>query len=98
MSFLQPIRAAAALPTSSLPVAGGAEKVARDFEAIFAGQLAKLMLESVSVDSQFGGGHGEEMFRGMLAERLGEEITRNGSFGLKAAVLAQIQQIQDQMK
>ena len=42
--------------------------VARQFEAVFAGQVAKIMLETVEVDDQFGGGHGEEMFRGMMAE------------------------------
>lgn len=88
MTSLSPIRAASPLPSPALD-----EKTARDFEAVFAGQLAKLMMESVEIDEQFGGGHGEEMFRGILAERLGDEIARRGSFGLKDAVVAQIHRL-----
>lgn len=71
-----------------------AEKTAREFEAVFAGAIAKLMLESVEVNDSFGGGHGEEMFRGVLAEQLGSEITSQGGLGLAPAVLQQILRLQ----
>lgn len=71
-----------------------AEKSAREFEAVFAGAMAKLMLESLEVDEQFGGGHGEEMFRGVLAEQLGTEMTKGGGLGLAPAVLEQILRLQ----
>lgn len=70
------------------------EQVARDFEAVFAGQLAKLMLEQMEVSEEFGGGHGEAMFRGILAEELGKSMAAAGTLGIAPAVLAQIQQLE----
>ena len=71
-----------------------AEKTAREFEAVFAGTIAKLMMESVEVDDGFGGGHGEEMFRGVLAEHLGADISRKSGLGIAPAVMEQILRLQ----
>ena len=67
---------------------------AREFESVFAGQLAKLMLEQVEVDESFGGGHGEEMFRGVLAEQIGNQIAKGKGLGIASAVEAQIIRLQ----
>lgn len=69
-------------------------QTARDFEAVFLGQMTQLMLESVEQAGGFGGGHGEEMFRGVLAEKLGAEMARRGGIGLAPAVLDQILKLQ----
>lgn len=89
------------LPVAPLPAvprlnAAGpsAEKTAQEFEATFIGQMTKLMLESVPSDDQFSGGHGEEMFRGVLAEKLGGEIAKRGGIGLAPIVLDQIIKLQ----
>ena len=71
-----------------------AEQKAYDFEAVFASQVAKLMLESVEVNESFGGGHGEEVFRGIMAEELGKSIAEGGGFGLAPAVLDQVLKLQ----
>ncbi|WP_395391295.1 rod-binding protein [Novosphingobium sp. BL-8A] len=68
--------------------------VARQFEGVFAGQIAKIMLETVEVDDQFGGGHGEEMFRGMMAEQIGNQIAKGKGLGIASAVEAQIIRMQ----
>lgn len=68
--------------------------IAREFEAVFLGQMTKLMMESVEIGDTFSGGHGEEMFRGVLAEKLGTEIARSGGVGLAPAVLEQIIKMQ----
>lgn len=73
-------------------------KTAEDFEGVFLGQMAKLMLESVEQDSNFSGGAGEEMFRGILAEKLGTEMARRGGVGLAPAVLDQILKLQQGQK
>lgn len=70
------------------------EATAREFEALFLGQMTKLMMESVEVGDEFSGGHGEEMFRGVLAETLGREIARRGGVGLAPAVLEQMIRMQ----
>lgn len=73
-------------------------KTAQEFESVFLGQMAKLMLESVQQDGEFSGGHGEEMFRGVLAEKLGAEMARRGGVGLAPAVLDQILKLQQGQK
>lgn len=77
-----------------MPRGGGPAETAREFEAVFLGQMAKLMLETVEIGDEFSGGHGEEMFRGVLAERLGDEMARRGGIGLAPAVLDQIIRMQ----
>jgi peptidoglycan hydrolase FlgJ len=89
---LNPAAPAAAAPAS--PARKAAERSAHDFEAVFSGAMAKMMLESVEVDTQFGGGHGEEMFRGVLAEHLGPAIAGQGGLGIAPAVLQQILRLQ----
>ncbi|MBH0111931.1 rod-binding protein [Novosphingobium sp. YJ-S2-02] len=68
--------------------------VARDFEGVFAGQMMKLMMESVELDEQTSGGHGEEMFRGVLAEQMGNQIAKGRGLGIASAVEAQIIRLQ----
>lgn len=72
------------------------QRAAREFEAVFAGQLAQHLLSQVEVDPAFGGGHGEELFRGVLAEELGRAIAATGSLGLAPAVQAELQRMEGQ--
>lgn len=69
------------------------KKTAQSFEAVFLGQMTQLMLESVE-PGDFGGGHGEEMFRGVMAEQLGTAMSRCGGIGLAPHVLDQIIRLQ----
>ena len=85
-------RPVAALPAPTKP--SPAEATAQEFEAVFLGQMTKLTMESVEVGDEFSGGHGEEMFRGVLAETLGQEIARRGGVGLAPAVLEQMIRMQ----
>ena len=68
-------------------------ETAKEFEAMFLGQMTKMMLESVQ-KGEFNGGAGEEMFQGVLAEKLGTEIARRGGVGLAPAVLDSILKLQ----
>ena len=52
-----------------------------------------MMLESVQ-KGEFNGGAGEEMFQGVLAEKLGTEIASRGGVGLAPAVLDSILKLQ----
>ena len=67
-----------------------AAKSARDFESVFVGQMTKMMMETVETEGSFTGGHGEEMFRGVLAEQLGGTIAARGGLGIAPAVMKQI--------
>ncbi len=81
-------------PPSEAQKAAEAKQTAQKFEAVFLGQMTQLMMQSVETGDEFSGGHGEEMFRGVLAEKLGTEMARTGGVGLAPAVLAQMIKMQ----
>jgi peptidoglycan hydrolase FlgJ len=89
-------------PIASVPVvapapsanAVAARETAEKFESVFLGQMTQLMMESVEVGDQFSGGHGEEVFRGVLAEKLGNAMAARGGIGLAPAVMEQIIKMQ----
>lgn len=88
---MDPVRSASpGTPLPSDPQARNAAKAAetaREFEAVFLGQMTRMMLESVELGDEFSGGHGEEIFRGILAEKLGSEMATRGGVGLAPMVL-----------
>ncbi len=89
-----PVTASAPPPRLPQP-AKDAAATAREFEAVYLGQMTKIMMEAAGgTDGEFSGGHGEEMFRGILAEEMGKEIARRGGVGLAPAVLDQIIKMQ----
>ncbi|MBB3032483.1 rod-binding protein [Alteriqipengyuania lutimaris] len=93
-----PLPSPTALP--SAPDPSGASrtdiaKTAEEFEAVFLGEMSKLMLESVDLGDEFSGGHAEQIFRGILAEKLGGEIARTGGVGLAPAVMEQMIRMQE---
>ncbi|TGX54208.1 flagellar biosynthesis protein FlgJ [Sphingomonas gei] len=68
-------------------------QTAKEFEGMFLGQMTKMMLESVE-KGEVNGGAGEEMFKGVLAEKLGTEMANRGGIGLAPAVLESILKLQ----
>lgn len=72
-----------------------AGKLARDFEGVFAGQMVKIMMENSEVKNGFTGGAGESMFRGILAEQIGNQIAHSQGLGIASAVEAQIIRMQE---
>ena len=92
-----PIAAAPRLPALRPAAEAGnaaALKTAREFEAVFIGQMTQMMMETAKPEGDFSGGHGEEMFRGVLTEKLGAAIARRGGIGLAPMVLDQILKLQ----
>ncbi len=86
--YMAQIRAGSAANHSG---AGGTqnEKInaaARDFEAVYLAEMIKPMLETVEVNDVFGGGKGEDVFRGMLADEYGKIMARAGGIGLASPV------------
>jgi len=67
---------------------------AKNFEAVFIGQMTQMMMETVEQGDEFSGGHGEEMFRGVLAEKMGTAIANRGGIGIAPMVLDQIIKMQ----
>jgi peptidoglycan hydrolase FlgJ len=87
-----PMRAAPQLPRT--PVGGPYAKTAQQFESVFIGQMTKIMMDTAPADGPFSGGHGEEMFRGIMAEQMGDAIARRGGIGLAPMVVAQMIKMQ----
>ncbi len=65
-------------------------KSAADFETAALGQLLAFMTQSIEVDSTFGGGHGEEMFRDMMNAEYGKMFSKSGRTGIADQVERQL--------
>lgn len=76
--------------------AARADKAAQDFEAVYISEMLKPMLETVEVDENFGGGKGEEVFRGLLIQELGKSVAKQGGFGLAEQVRAELLKTQEE--
>lgn len=75
-----------ALPRSDQKIDPDIEAAARDFEAMFIAEMVKPMIESVPVDDMFGGGKGEDVFRGLLTQEYGKKMAAAGGIGLASHV------------
>lgn len=92
--MIDPLTPGVAAAPATAAKADPAAKAARAFEAVFIGQMTKIMMETVQSDGPFSGGHGEEMFRGVLGEQLGTVISARGGIGLAPVVMDQIIKLQ----
>lgn len=70
-------------------------QAAKDFEATFIAEMLKPMFDMVDVDSQFGGGKGEEVFRGMMVQEYGKMIAARGGVGIADQVQAELLKTQE---
>ncbi|UEM20212.1 rod-binding protein [Skermanella mucosa] len=57
-------------------------KAAGEFEAQFVSQMLSQMWQGIETDGYFGGGNGEEMFRGLMINEYGKMITQSGQLGI----------------
>lgn len=71
------------------------EKTASEFEAVFVSEMMKPMFEGLTTDGMFGGGKGEEVFRGILLQEYGKMMSASGSVGIADHVKATMIQMQE---
>ncbi|MBI1273669.1 MAG: flagellar biosynthesis protein FlgJ [Alphaproteobacteria bacterium] len=71
------------------------DKAAQDFEAMFAAQMYAPMWEGIETDGDFGGGRGEEVFRGFMIQEFGRMTARSGTLGVADHVKATMIAIQE---
>ncbi len=69
-------------------------ETAQDFEAMFLSEMMKPMFEAVKVDETFGGGKGEEMFRGFIRDEYAKTMTSVQSIGIADQVKEQLIEMQ----
>lgn len=85
----------ASLPAPKPPLLQPSSKAAvEQFESVLIGELTGYMLSTVDTDSAFGGGHAEEIYRGMLTEHLGNAVAKRGGLSLSSALMAEVVRLQ----
>jgi Rod binding domain-containing protein len=57
---------------------------------MFLSQMMSHMFEGIETDPNFGGGHGETMFRSMLVDQYAQKMTNAGGVGIADAVTREI--------
>ena len=86
--------------TPKTPVQPGQDKnlakVASEFEGMFLSQMVSYMFEGVKTDETFGGGHGEDMFRGMMVSEYGKIMAKAGGIGMADDIQKAMLKIQQQ--
>ncbi len=71
------------------------DRVSKDFEAVFITEMLRPIFDSVEVNSMFGGGRAEEVFRSMMLDEYGKTISRAGGIGFADDVKAELIKIQE---
>jgi len=67
------------------------KKVAREFEALFAGMMLKSMRATVGNDSLTGGGRGEEVYRSLLDQEYANALAQGNGLGLARMIEEQLE-------
>lgn len=70
------------------------EESAKEFEAVFIAEMMKPMFEGIETDSMFGGGKGEEVFRGFLVTEYGKMMAESRGVGIADHVRAEMIRMQ----
>lgn len=76
-----------------------ADKVAKDFEAMFLQQMLQPMFSGLKTsEGTFGGGHGEDAFSAMMVDEYGKIIAQRGGIGVADMVRREILKAQEDGK
>lgn len=70
------------------------DAAAKDFEAMFVSEMVKPMFEDLKTDGMFGGGKGEEVFRGLMIDEYGKMVAETGQLGVSDLVRAAMIEMQ----
>jgi flagellar protein FlgJ len=72
---------------------------AAEFEAMFLSEMMNHMFAGIDVDPMFGGGSGEQMFRGMMIQEYGKMMSRShNGIGLSDHIQKAMIDIQQKMQ
>ena len=70
------------------------EEAAREFEAVFIAEMMKPMFAGIETNEMFGGGKGEEIFRGMMIQEIGKNIASTETIGIQSQVKNKLIELQ----
>lgn len=71
------------------------ESSAREFEAVFISQMFEQMWAGIKTDGPMGGGTGEQIFRSMMIQDIGRQMSKQGGIGLADSVKRELLAIQE---
>lgn len=83
------------------PAVGAAQNAAQirtaalEFEAVFLSQMLGHMFAGIETDGLFGGGQSEGMFRSLMINEYGRQLSEAGGIGIADAVMAEMLRIQE---
>ena len=81
---------------TSAPSYARLHQQAKDLEGVFINTLMKEMFSSIKTDdSDFGGGFGEETWRGMQAEQFSNAMADQGGIGLADQLMPTLLKLQE---
>lgn len=70
------------------------DEAGHNFESMFMSQMMQFMWTDTEVNSDFGGGRGEEVWRGMLINEFGDIAGKTGGLGLADTVKTEMLRMQ----
>jgi Rod binding domain-containing protein len=68
---------------------------AREFEAMFIGQMLEPMFDGLATDGPFGGGNSEEAFRSLLVGEYAREVSKRSPIGVADQMVRSLLQAQE---
>lgn len=71
---------------------------AREFEGIFISQMLETAWSTVPTDGLSGGGMGEDIFRSLMIQDIGQQMARQGGIGLAPHIQAELLKMQEGRK
>lgn len=72
------------------------DAVAKDFEAMFMAEMMKPVFDSIKPDARFGGGKGEEIFKGLMLQEYTKMMAETGQVGIADMVKQELIRMQAQ--
>jgi Rod binding domain-containing protein len=76
---------------------GDVTRAAKEFEGVFISEMLSHMFEGLQTDPMFGGGRGEEMFRGMLVTEYGKKMSEGKGIGISDQIQKMMIEMQNKM-
>lgn len=79
------------------PRAGGKklDSASKDFESVFISQMLETVFETVPTDGPMNGGLGENIFRSMMIQNIGQQMAQQGGIGLAPNVRTELLKLQE---
>lgn len=92
--FVDPTQSSQATSLAELARRGQIHKTAQNFEASFLTTMFETLFSSVPTDTAFGGGPGEDMWKGFLAEAMAKQTALHGGIGVASSVEKEMLKLQ----